>query len=169
MSDYTIQQGATFRARLVWMQPTFSVKAITGISQSVRPVVSVTAHGIPADVDWPVWIRGVKGMGKVNHEADQVGDHALAFTARRVTDDTLLLFFDTTEFAAYSASGELIYQPPVDLTGCSARMQVRKRLGDAAPVLSLLSSGNSPASRLIMILTSRVNLPLSKSGNESTG
>lgn len=148
MADATIQQGATFRDKLIYMQPTLTVKAITGITQSVRPVLTATAHGIPAGLDWPVWIRGVKGMTKINHAADDVSDHSLAFLATRVTDDTVTINADTTEFVAYASGGELIYQPPVDLTGCTALMHVRRRLSDASPVLTLSSETAAPASRL---------------------
>lgn len=150
MADATIQQGATFRDKLIYMQPTLTVKAITGITQSIRPVLSATGHGIPAGAEWPVWIRGVKGMTKINHNADQVGDHSAAYLATRVTDNTVSINADTTDLAAYASGGELAFQPPVDLTGCTALMHVRRRLSDAEPALTLSSETAAPASRLII-------------------
>ena len=147
-SDYEIQQGATFRASFVYFQPTLNVKAITAISQSIRPVVAVTAHGIPAGTEWPVWIRGVKGMAKINHAAEDVEDQATAYLATRIDANSVSINADTTDFAAYASGGELAYNPPVDLTGCSARMDVRRRLSDTAAVLSLSSATAAPASRL---------------------
>lgn len=150
MAEATIQQGATFRDKLLYMQPTLVVKAITGITQSIRPTLTAATHGIPAGVDWPVWIRGVKGMTKINHSAEQVADHDVAYQALRVDANSLTLQCDTTDFAAYGSGGEIAYQPPVDLTGCTALMHVRRRLSDAEPVLTLSSATAAPASRLII-------------------
>ncbi len=148
-TDWTIEQGATFRASLLYLQPSLTVKTVTGISQSIVPVIAATGHGIPADVAWPVWIRGVAGMTKINHSAEQVGDHADAYHATRIDANTLSVeSADTTDYTAYSSGGQLAYQPPVDLTGCTARMEVRANLDDADAVLTLTTATAAPASRL---------------------
>jgi hypothetical protein len=151
---YTIQQGATFRATLAYMQPTLAVKAISAVSNSIRPTLTAAAHGIPAGMDWPVWIRGVKGMTKLNHDADKVGDQNAAYLATRVDANTLTLHADTSDWPAYASGGEIAYQPPVDLTGCTALMHVRERLIDAVPVLTLSSATAAPASRLTITAAS---------------
>lgn len=162
MTDYTIQQGATFRALFIWFQPALIVKAITGISQSVKPSATVASHGIPAGIDCPVWIRGVKGCVKLNHSAEQVGDTSVAYVATRADDNSVSLSADTVDMPAYASGGELVYQPPVDLTGCTARMDVRRRLADVATVLSLTSSGVAPASRLtITPAAGRIDIEIS--------
>lgn len=148
MEAYTIQQGATFRAKLTYMQPVLAVKAISGITTSIRPTLTATAHGIPAGIDWPVWIRGVKGPVKLNHATEQLGDHNAAYLATRVDANALTLLADTSDYPAYASGGELAYQPPVDLTGCTALMHVRERLTDTATVLTLSSATAAPASRL---------------------
>lgn len=148
MPDYEIKQGATFRARLLWMQPTLTVKAVTAVANSIRPALTATGHGIPVGIDWPLWIRGVKGMAKVNNDADDIGDQDKARWSSASDANTITLQIDTTDLGVYTSGGEIAYQPPVDMTGSTARMQIRKRLADAAPVLSLLSSTASPDSRL---------------------
>lgn len=162
MPDYKIDQGSTFRARLLWMQPTVTVKSISAITKSVRPTVTAAAHGIPADVRWPVWIRGVKGgMSRINHDAAAVVDAEEAYQGQRVDDNTLTIDADTTDYAAYTSGGELVYRTPVDLSGCTARMQIRRRIGDAEPVLSLLSTTAAPASRLTLDASGIIDIEIS--------
>lgn len=154
MEAYTIQQGATFRAKLTYMQPTLTVKPISGITTSIRPTLTAAAHGIPAGLDWPIWIRGVKGSVKLNHATEQLGDHNAAYLANRIDANTLTLLADTSDQPAYASGGEIAYQPPVDLTGCTALMHVRERLTDTATVLTLSSATAAPASRLTITAAS---------------
>lgn len=167
MPDYTIQQGATFRVMAIWAQPTFVVKPITGVTKSFRPVLTAPAHGIPAGVDLGVWIRGVAGMTKLNHDASDVGIDDKKYYATRIDDNTLTLHCDTLDFQSYTSGGELIYQPSVDLTGCSTRMHVRRRISDAVPLLTLSSSGVAPASRLTIGVYGQVGIEISATDTAS--
>lgn len=150
--EYPIEQGATFRARLLCLQPSLAVKAITAISNSSRPVVACTGHGIPAGVDFPVWVRGVKGMLAINHSAADVNDadQSVAYLAARSNDDSLILAKDTLDLPAYTSGGELVYQLPYDFAGAVARMDIRQSIADTLPALSLSSATASPLSRLTL-------------------
>lgn len=117
-------QGATFRDTLRLSQPLFVYKAIQTI-QSVAPVrLQVVDHGLA--VDWPVWVRAVQQWPEINREPLK----GRPWSATRVDADTL-------EINALSAvgqkpiGGQLVYQPPVDLTGCTARMRIRDKAGGA--------------------------------------
>jgi hypothetical protein len=137
--DFTIQQGATFNPRLKFSQPQFTVKAITGITKSGQAVVTATGHGLT--VDWPVWVVAVVGMDQINHRADALRNPAKAYLGYFVDSNTIQLNVDSTRFAAYTSGGELLYHPPVDLTGFTARMDIRETL-DSDEVIHTLTTEN---------------------------
>lgn len=133
--DFTIKQGATFSTTLKYSQPQFVVKPITGLTKSGQGVVTAVGHGLT--IDWPVWIVGVQGMAQVNHRSDDLRVPSKAYLAYYVSADSLRLNVDTSRFAAYTSGGELLYHPPVDLTGFTARMQIRPSLSSETVIHSL--------------------------------
>ena len=137
--DISIKQGSTFSLTLKYGQPQFAVKAITGITKSGQAVVTATGHGLT--VDWPVWIVGVAGMDQLNHTSDELRDACAAYYAYYVDANSLRLDVDTTRFNAYTSGGEVLYHPPVNLTGFTARMQIRETV-ESTTVLHSLTTEN---------------------------
>lgn len=133
--DITIKQGSTFSLTLKYGQPQFAVKAITGITKSGQAVVTAASHGLT--VDWPVWIVGVAGMDQLNHRSDELRNACAAYYAYYVDGNSLRLDVDTTRFGAYTSGGEVLYHPPVDLTGFTARMQIRETIESTTTLVSL--------------------------------
>lgn len=125
-NDITIKQGATFSLVIKYSQPRLEVAAITGITKSGQAIVTATGHGIPAD--WLVWIVGVDGMAKINHQPSELKDQGAAYYAYYIDADSMQLDLDTTRYSAYASGGELLFHPPVNLTGYTARMQIRNSL-----------------------------------------
>lgn len=119
--DLHIVQGATLRDTLRLMQPRYEYRPITGISGS--PLRLTVDHGLPGN--WLVWVEGVSNMQGVNRSQRE--------RPHRVT----VIDADTLEINALSAfglnpsDGQLIYKPPVDLAGATARMQIRAGVGGA--------------------------------------
>lgn len=115
-------QGATYRDTLRLSQPTLVYKAIQSIPAEAPVRLVVPDHGLAGD--WPVWVRSVQGGLDINREPFK----GRPWPAKRLDANTL-------EINALSAvglkplGGQLIYQAPVDLTGCSARMQIRDKPG----------------------------------------
>jgi hypothetical protein len=137
--DITIKQGSTFQLTLKYGQPQFAVKAITGVTKSGQAVVTATGHGLT--VDWPVWVVGVAGMDQLNHTSDELRDACAAYYAYYVDANSLRLDVDTTRFNAYTGGGEVLYHPPVNLTGFTARMQIRETV-ESTTVLHSLTTEN---------------------------
>lgn len=137
--DFTIQQGSTFSPVLKYSQPQFTVKAITAITRSGQAVVTAAGHGLT--IDWPVWIVGAVGMEQINHRSTDLPLANKAYFAYFVDANSLRLNLDTTRFNAYTSGGELLYHPPVDLTGFTARMQIRETV-DSATILATLTTEN---------------------------
>jgi hypothetical protein len=154
IQDIVIRKGSTFADTIYYAQPTLTVKPITAVSKSGQSVVTATAHGLA--IDWWVWIVGVVGMEKVNHRSEDLKNLSKAYRAYYVDADSLRLDLDTSRFSAYASGGELLYLPPVDLTGYTARMQIRQPDVDGAIVQTLTTedggltlSANGEISRLI--------------------
>jgi hypothetical protein len=137
--DFTIQQGATFNPKLKYSQPQFTVKAITGITKSGQAVVTAASHGLT--VDWPVWIVGVVGMEQINHRSEMLALANKAYYGYFVDANSIRLNVDTSRYVAYTSGGELLYHPPVNLTGYTARMNIRSTV-DATTILQSLTTEN---------------------------
>lgn len=117
--DFSIQQGKTFSQTLRWESSPIVWKQITGISQSAPAIINVPAHGVPDG--WRVEISSVKGMREIN---------GVKTTATIVDPDTIELnSVNAADFKAYAGGGYLHYQTPVDLTGMTARMSIKNKIG----------------------------------------
>jgi hypothetical protein len=114
-------QGATLRDTLRIMQPLFVYRPITSIAPAA-PVLLTVDHGLPGD--WLVWIQGVQQMSELNRVPRTQVPHRV-----QVIDDDTLAINTISAVGRMPAGGQLIYQPPVDLTGAKARMQVRDAPG----------------------------------------
>ena len=133
--DFSMQQGATFNPKLKYSQPQFTVKVITGVTKSGQAVVTAAAHGLT--VDWPVWVVGVVGMDQINHRPEHLKLANKAYYGYFVDSNSIRLNVDTTRFSAYQSGGELLYHPPVNLTGFTARMELREDVDDATVLHSM--------------------------------
>lgn len=133
--DFTIRQGTTFNPVLLYSQPTFVVKAVTGITKSGRAAVTVPSHGLTRD--WSVYVVGIVGMDRLNHKSDDLKVPSKAYLARYVNANSLTLEVDTSRMGAYESGGEILYHPPMDLTGYTARMQIRETLAATTTLVSL--------------------------------
>lgn len=134
-NDISVKQGATFSQVIKYCQPRFEVVPITAITKSGQALVTATGHGIP--LDWLVWVVGVVGMQKINHQPSELPDQNAAYYAYQVSANQVQLNLDTTRFGDYTSGGELMYHPPVDLTGYTARMQIRESLDSATALHSM--------------------------------
>lgn len=129
--NYKIYQGSTFRENVRWESSLKTYAIIDGISKTAPMVVSATAHGIPAG--WRTKITGVLGMKEAN-TSDYI-------TATSTTTDTVT-FNDVNALAytTYTSGGVLEYNTPVDLSGYTARMQIRAKLDDSVVIKELTTT-----------------------------
>lgn len=112
-----IVQGATLRDTLRIMQPRFEYRTITATA-STAPVRLTVEHDLPAN--WLAWVQGVTGMQELNRAPRRELPHRV-----EVIDDTTLEINALSAVGLSPQGGQLIYQPAVDLTGATARMQIR--------------------------------------------
>lgn len=112
-----IIQGSTLRDTLRVMQPKFVYRAITAIS-ATAPVQLTCEHDLTSD--WLAWIQDARQMPELNRAPRREHPHRV-----EVIDASTLEINAISATGRNPAGGQLIYQPPVDLTGAVARMQIR--------------------------------------------
>lgn len=123
-----ILQGRTFRKVARWESERFVIAAIASMSQSgILQITTAAPHGIPDG--WRVAVVDAKGMTEVNagnnppkerdfHETNTVGADAIEINA-----------ISSAAFRAYTSGGYLKWYAPHDLTGYTARMSIKDRVG----------------------------------------
>lgn len=134
--DLTILQGATFASVLQWFAADAVHKVIGSVAIGLPTMVTATAHGLTGSGRHPVWITNVKGPYALNTDGYRGSKPQWATV---VDADTLAIDFDSGSAAAWvpSPAACLTYYPPVDLTGYTARMQLRASAAADAVLLDL--------------------------------
>lgn len=154
--NLTIHQGSTFSEVLRWESATKVYKAITGITAAAPVVVTAGTHGIPDG--WRVKVTNVLGMTQVN-SSDTYRKATL------ITADTIELNeINAAAYTAYASGGTLEYNSPVDLTGYTARMQVRSSVSSDTILLDLTTENGGilldDTTKTITIIISATNTAL---------
>jgi len=119
--DLHIVQGSTLRDTLRLMQPRYEYRPITALGGS--PLRLTVDHGLPGN--WLAWVEGANGMQGVNRSTRERPHRVIVVAADTLEINAL------SAFGLNPSGGQLIYKPPVDLTGSKARMQIRAGLGGA--------------------------------------
>lgn len=119
--DLNIVQGSTLRDTLRIMSPRVAYRTITAIA-ATAPVRLTVDHGLPSD--WLAWIQGVQLMPELNRALRREQPHRI-----EVIDAMTLEINALSAVGRNASGGQLIYQQPVDLTGATARMQIRDKPG----------------------------------------
>lgn len=131
--DLEIKQGKTFSLVLRWETEPIIRKPITGVSlSSGAPRPTVQGHGCKAG--WRAAVTMVKGMTQLN--AKNNPPRADDYHQVTVIDADTVEFNDITpvddagrEWPAWTEGGFLLYNTPVDLTGFTARMKIKDKIG----------------------------------------
>jgi len=110
--DLPVTKGATLRKPLLLMQPTYTYRPIEAIQQTAPLRLTVPAHGLPGD--WPTWVEG-SSWSALNRDKQREDPRV----AKRVDADTVE-YNEINGLGQRAQGGVLVYQLPVDLTGCTA-------------------------------------------------
>ena len=127
--NFKIYQGSTFKEVLRWESSTKVYKPISGITKSAPVEISCVGNGIPTG--WRVKISNVVGMKEINS-----GDNYYVATDV-LTDSFKINAVNAVGFTDYTSGGIVEYNEPVDLTGVTARMQIRPSLTSSEILLEL--------------------------------
>lgn len=131
--NFKLYQGSTFNEVLRWESSLKTYVPITSITKSAPLVVTAPAHGVP--VDWRVKFTSILGMTELN--SDDTYYTATSVTATTITVNAI----NSLGFKAYTSGGVVEYNTPVDLTGFTARMQIRSKI-DSDTVIQELTTEN---------------------------
>ncbi len=127
--NFKMYQGGTFRETLRWEDSEKVYKGITAITKAAPVVISSTAHGIP--LGWRTRITNVLGMKEIN--SSETYHTVTAVNSNTVTINAI----NSLAYTDYTSGGVLEYNKPVDLTGVTARMQIRDKLTSDTVILEL--------------------------------
>ncbi len=131
--SFKLYQGSTFAETLRWESSKKIYKSITGISQAAPCVVTSTGHGVPDG--WRIKVTNAGGMKELNSSDTY-------YTATKLTDNTIELnAVNSLGYTAYTTGGVIEYNEPVNLTGYTARMQLREKI-DSAEIIKELTTEN---------------------------
>lgn len=126
-----VYQGSTFREILRWETSEKVYVPIVSITKAAPMVVSATSHGVPTG--WRVKITNCLGMTQAN-----TTDYIVPSTV--TTNSLTFNAVNSLNYTAYTSNGILEYNKPVDLTGYTARMQLREKLTSTTVLLELTSA-----------------------------
>lgn len=132
-----IYQGSTFKETLRWETSTKVYKPIIGITKAAPMVITAVAHGLP--LGWRTKVTNVGGMKEINS-----ADTYHVVTA--VTTDTIELnTINSLAYTDYTSGGVLEYNQSYDLTGATAKMQIREKLTSTVVIEELTTENGKIA------------------------
>lgn len=118
----TIQRGKTFEFGFVYAEDELLYLPITGMPSAAPVRLTVVGHNVPDG--WPVRVTCVKHPAELNTPDDEIQ------IAKLVDDDAIELNAVNAHcWRAFSGSGLLVLNKPMDLAGWRCRAQVRDRVG----------------------------------------
>lgn len=120
--DITITRGKTFEFGFLYAEDDLLYLPITGMPSKAPVQLTVAGHGVPDG--WPVRVTCVKAPAELNTPDDE------SQIAKLVDADTIELnALNAHCWKAFSGSGLLVLNKPMDLTGWQCRAQVRDKVG----------------------------------------
>lgn len=127
--DLSLVAGTSSSLVLRWESAPILRKAITGISVATgAPRITVAGHGIPDG--WRVAITGVKGMAELNASDSARLRDSDYYQATVIDANTIELNeVNGADFKAWTSSGVVQWNTPVELTGFTGRLRVENRHG----------------------------------------
>lgn len=128
--NFVVYQGSTFNEVLRWESSKKVYKPITNITNAAPAIVSAIAHGVPDA--WRVRLTNVGGMKEINTATDTYLT-AVVKTADVIEINTI----NSLAYSPYTTGGIVEYNDPMDLSGYTARMQIRNKLSDTSFLLEL--------------------------------
>lgn len=130
--NFKIYQGSTFKQVLRWESETKTYASIAGISKSAPVQITLVNPNTLPPVGWRARVTNAAGMREINMPED-------SYQLVSNIENGIVEFnqINSISYSTYTGSGILEYNTPVSLAGYTARMQIRLRLQDAVPVLSL--------------------------------
>lgn len=130
--NFKLYQGATFEQTLRWESSTKVYASISNITKSAPITITLSDPQLQPPIGWRVRVTNVAGMKEINMP------EGTYYTATNVVDGVVSLNqINSLSYTTYTSGGVLEYNTPVSLTGYTARLQIKRKITDLEPVLSL--------------------------------
>ncbi|MFZ4537159.1 hypothetical protein [Propionivibrio sp.] len=129
IKDIALVQGKTFTDIIRWSSSPIVRRAITGISVATgAPIIAIDTTGLPDG--WPVCIVGVKGMTALNvADPEKIKDAEYHEATVLGATSVELNEINGADFKAWISGGFVQWNTPVDLTGITARQDIKDKVG----------------------------------------
>ena len=131
--DFEIKQGETLAKPFYWYAGDPVIKAITAITLTFPPVFTAVGHGMPTD-EIPVELFTIRGPYALNTREGET-----VYALKTGADTFSVAQLNASGLSAYSGGGYVRYVPPQDISGYTARMQLRQPLESSTKILDLTS------------------------------
>lgn len=118
--NLVIEQGATFDHTITRRQKPTVRRRISAITRANPGRVTARAHGFASNDR--LYVSRLRGMPQADNRA---------YTITVLDANSFTLGIDTSAYDAYVSGGIVDNGKPRDLTGCTARMDIRDKLTDA--------------------------------------
>lgn len=125
--NLTILQGKTFLRVVRWEKEPFVYVPITGIARTAPARITAVAHGLTNA--WRVAVVSVGGMTEINAQDSPPAETDFVRVTVVDVDTVDLNTVNAAEFTPYTSGGYLQFYTPANLSGCTARMKIRNRVG----------------------------------------
>lgn len=157
IKKFTIQQGETWQRVIRWEIPPIIYKAITAITQAAPAVITSPTHGLVSG--WRAALVSVNGMTEINslHVVPRDSDYhqVTVLDANTVSMNTV----NSAGYSPYTSGGYLQFMTPQDLTGYTAHMDIKDKIGGTV-LLSLTTVNGgiiiSPGNKTITLFLTDV-------------
>lgn len=127
--NFKINQGSTFFQVLRWEGAEKIYKPITAATKAAPIVITAPMHGLVNS--WRVKFTDVGGMKELNSSTEY--HQCTVLDADTISINAINSF----SYTAYTSGGVIEYNTPVDLTGMTARMQIRLKVTSDAAIHEL--------------------------------
>ena len=131
--NHKITQGSTFNPVMRWESAEKVYVPITNITKSAPVVITATGHNLVNN--WRVKFTNIGGMKELN--SDSQYHQCTVVDPNTINVNTI----NSLGYTAYSSGGVVEYNKPVDLTGFTARMQIRAKV-DSDTIIHELTTEN---------------------------
>jgi hypothetical protein len=151
--DIEIKQGSQYQDAFHWYGGGILCASIEDVTIGCPTIIKVTGHGLPSISETPIYIRNVRGARALNTgslECDMI-------KALYDDVDNFSVKVDTGNQRYKAGSGSIEWYQPKDLTDWTARMQIREKIDDITPLVSLTSDAGDitislPDARIIFTI-----------------
>ena len=151
-ANLNIYKGSDFRKILRWETGPLVYKSISAIPSLAPLRLTVTGHQMLNG--WRFAIQSVKGMTQLNASKNPPVEKDF-YTGTVIDADTIEVNnLNASDFSNYTSGGVIVYNTPTNLTGYTARLTIKDKVG-GTELLSLTTENDrinlSTANATIML------------------